>query len=175
MTMTFPATNDVVEQFKNVFRAHPAGVAIITAAGGDGDGAPAGLTASSVSSVSAQPPILAFSLASEIGSAGVVAQADTLVVHLLDAGHADLASRFARPGRERFTEDLQWSRLPTGEPLLAGIPRALRCRILSRTPVGSSVLIAASVLEIVGDSSASEPLVYHNRTYHRLNGDSAIS
>lgn len=173
--MTFPATNDVVEQFKNVFRAHPAGVAIITAADGDGDGAPAGLTASSVSSVSAQPPILAFSLASENGSAGVVANAETLVVHLLDAGHSDLASRFARPGQERFTEDLQWSRLPTGEPLLAGIPRALRCRILSRTPVGSSVLIAASVLEIVGDSSASEPLVYHNRTYHRLNGDSAIS
>lgn len=169
--MTFPATDNVVEQFKNVFRAHPAGVAIITADSAEG---PAGLTASSVSSVSAQPPILAFSLASETGSAGVVANADTLVVHLLDAGHADLATRFARPGQDRFTNDLQWSRLPTGEPLLTGVPRALRCRILSRTPVGSSVLIAASVLEIVGESAVSEPLVYHNRTYHRLNDDSAL-
>lgn len=170
--MTFPATDTVVEHFKDVFRAHPAGVAVITA---DGNGVPAGLTASSVSSVSAQPPILAFSLASEIGSAGVVAHAEGLVVHLLDAGHADLAARFARPGQERFTDDLEWSRLPTGEPLIAGVPRALRCRILSRTRVGSSVLIAASVLEIVGDSSPAEPLVYHNRTYHRLSGESVIA
>ena len=45
---------NVTEAFKDAFRAHPAGVAIITAKGSSG---PVGLTASSVSSVSAEPPM----------------------------------------------------------------------------------------------------------------------
>ena len=73
------ATSPVVDEFKDAFRGHPAGVAIITAMGPSG---PVGLTASSVASVSAQPPMLAFSLASAEGSAGVILDADTIVVHL---------------------------------------------------------------------------------------------
>ncbi|GAA1347825.1 flavin reductase family protein [Arthrobacter koreensis] len=163
-------TPPVVDEFKNAFRGHPAGVAIITAAGAEG---PVGLTASSVSSVSAVPPILAFSLASTEGSAGVIASADTIVVHLLGAENAELAALFAARGTERFGRDLPWSTLPGGEPLLEGVPRALLCRILSRTQAGSSTLIAAEVLEI-HTGPASAPLVYHDRTYHHLGDHSTL-
>lgn len=163
-------TPPVVDEFKNAFRGHPAGVAIITAAGAEG---PVGLTASSVSSVSAVPPILAFSLASTEGSAGVIASADTIVVHLLGAENAELAALFAARGTERFGRDLPWSTLPGGEPLLEGVPRALLCRILSRTQAGSSTLIAAEVLEI-HTGPASAPLVYHDRTYHHLGAHSTL-
>lgn len=169
MTST-AVTPPVVDEFKNAFRGHPAGVAIITAAGAEG---PVGLTASSVSSVSAVPPILAFSLASTEGSAGVIASADTIVVHLLGAENADLAALFAARGTERFGRDLPWSTLPGGEPLLEGVPRALLCRILSRTQAGSSTLIAAEVLEI-HTGPASAPLVYHDRTYHHLGAHSTL-
>lgn len=169
MTST-AVTPPVVDEFKNAFRGHPAGVAIITAAGAEG---PVGLTASSVSSVSAVPPILAFSLASTEGSAGVVASADTIVVHLLGAENAELAALFAARGTERFGRDLPWSTLPGGEPLLEGVPRALLCRILSRTQAGSSTLIAAEVLEI-HTGPASAPLVYHDRTYHHLGDHSTL-
>ncbi|MFW0769058.1 flavin reductase family protein [Arthrobacter koreensis] len=169
MTST-AVTPPVVDEFKNAFRGHPAGVAIITAAGAEG---PVGLTASSVSSVSAVPPILAFSLASTEGSAGVIASADTIVVHLLGAENAELAALFAARGTERFGRDLPWSTLPGGEPLLEGVPRALMCRILSRTQAGSSTLIAAEVLEI-HTGPASAPLVYHDRTYHHLGDHSTL-
>ncbi|MBF4994617.1 flavin reductase [Arthrobacter gandavensis] len=169
MTST-AVTSPVVDEFKDAFRGHPAGVAIITAAGTEG---PVGLTASSVSSVSAVPPILAFSLASTEGSAGVIATADTIVVHLLGAENAELAALFATRGTERFGPDLEWSTLPGGEPLLGGVPRALLCRVLSRTQAGSSTLIAAEVLEI-RTGPASAPLVYHDRTYHRLDAHSAL-
>jgi len=163
-------TNPVVDEFKEAFRGHPAGVAIITAAGPTG---PVGLTASSVTSVSAVPPILAFSLASTEGSAGVIAEAGTIVVHLLGAENAGLAALFAARGTERFGPELEWETLPGGEPLLKGVPRALLCRVLSLTQAGSSTLIAAAVLEIHAGPAAA-PLVYHDRTYHRLSGESAL-
>ena len=47
------------ESFKTAFRNHPAGVAVITANSPDG---PVALTATSVVSVSAEPPVLIFSL-----------------------------------------------------------------------------------------------------------------
>ncbi|WP_342023206.1 flavin reductase family protein [Arthrobacter citreus] len=161
----------LTDLFKDAFRAHPAGVAVITAAGGSG---PVGLTASSVSSVSADPAILVFSLASASGSAGVVASAETIVVHLLGARNAGLAGLFARPGSDRFTSSLAWEQLPTGEPLLREVPRALRSRVLGRTAVGSSVLVTAEVLEVLTPGAPDEPLVYHNRTYHRLGEHSTL-
>ncbi|MFF3601755.1 flavin reductase, partial [Kitasatospora indigofera] len=70
----------MIDQFKAAFRRHPAGVAVITAEGPDG---PVGLTASSVSSVSAEPPVLVFSVTTKAGSAGHVLAATTCIVHLL--------------------------------------------------------------------------------------------
>ena len=167
----------LTDRFKDAFRAHPAGVAVITAQGSAG---PVGLTASSVSSVSADPPVLVFSLASSSGSAGVIAAADTVVVHLLGVRNAPLATLFSRPGTDRFTPLLAWKPLPTGEPLLTEAPNALRARVLSRTAVGSSVLVTAQVLDLPGADGPDgagepdEPLVYHNRTYHRLGTHSAL-
>lgn len=161
----------LTDLFKDAFRAHPAGVAVITA---EGETGPVGLTASSVSSVSADPAILVFSLASAEGSAGVIASADTIVVHLLGARNAALADLFARSGSTRFTPALAWESLPTGEPLLKDVPRALRSRVLDRTAVGSSVLVTAEVLDVLTPGAPDEPLVYHNRTYHRLGEHSSL-
>ncbi|MBP3042085.1 flavin reductase family protein [Arthrobacter jiangjiafuii] len=161
----------LTDHFKDAFRAHPAGVAVITAAGESG---PAGITASSVSSVSAEPAILVFSLASATGSAGVIASAETIVVHLLGARNAGLADLFARPGSARFTSTLAWETLPNGEPLLMDVPRALRARVLDRAAVGSSVLVTAEVLDVLTPGGPDEPLVYHNRTYHRLGDHSTL-
>ena len=170
MTRNTALERNVTDAFKDAFRAHPAGVAIITADGGSG---PVGLTASSVSSVSAEPPILSFSLASTHGTAGVIAGSETVVVHLLGAENAGLAALFARQGADRFGSTPSRT-LPGGEPLLEEAPVALRCRVDGRIPVGSSILIAATVLEVLPGSTDQEPLVYHNRTYHRLGRHSVL-
>ena len=96
------------------------------------------------------------------------------MVHLLGARNAPLATLFSRPGTDRFTPELAWENLPTGEPLLTEAPQALRARVLSRTAVGSSVLVTAQVLDILTSGEPDEPLVYHNRTYHRLGSHSAL-
>ncbi|MFC8039810.1 flavin reductase family protein [Paenarthrobacter sp. NPDC057355] len=154
----------VGELFRAAFRAHPAGVAIVTASGPDG---PVGLTASSVASVAVDPPTLAFSVTGG-RSASVVAAADSIVVHLVGAGQLELARTFADPTAPRFTEDMDWQWLPTGEPLLREARWALRCNIIHRAPLGGSVLLAATVEDIRAADGDSAPLVYHDRAFHTL-------
>ncbi|GAB3611931.1 flavin reductase family protein [Humibacter ginsengisoli] len=156
------------EAFKDAFRLHPAGIALITALTADG---PVGLTASSVASVSADPPALAFSVTRATGSAGGILSAPTHLVHLLDAAHVGLADVFAHSGTDRFTLEQGWSALPTGEPHLPSARVALRCRILQSTPVGSSVLVLAEVLEIHA-GEPGEPVAYLDRAYRALSDPS---
>lgn len=162
--------------FRDAFRSHPSGVAIVTAASPDG---PVGLTASSVASVAADPPTLAFSVSGG-RSAVHLAEALTVVVHLVDADQIDLVRSFATPGAPRFTEAMDWETLPTAEPWLHAAPWALRCSIEHRVPVGPSVLLAGTVLEILTHDGAGAPpahgapLVYHDRAFHALGAHSRL-
>ncbi|MCD5347401.1 flavin reductase family protein [Agromyces sp. H3Y2-19a] len=165
-----PTPSEVTaEAFKAAFRVHPAGVALVSAATATG---PVGLTASSVASVAADPPVLSFSVTRATGSAGALLGADSFVVHLLADHQVDLARAFARSGAPRFTPEQGWSRLPTGEPVLPEARAALRCRALQLVPVGSSTLVLAEVLEVHGGSDAP-PLVYHDRRFHRLDHEAS--
>jgi len=155
--------------FKSVFRRHPAGVCVITLAH---EGTLYGFTATSVISVSADPPILAFSIDNASSSWPALAEADTLVVNFLAAAQVDVSARFATRGIDRFAEG-GWSLLPTGEPVLDGSPSWVRGRIVQRTAIGRSFLVSVLALEAHG-SAATSPLVYHDRTYHTVGDHTAI-
>ncbi|MCJ8506225.1 flavin reductase family protein [Kocuria flava] len=161
----------VGELFKAAFAHHPAGVAVITARGPEG---PVGLTASSVSSVSVDPPILGFSLQARRGSAAVVAEAPSFLVHLLDAEDLALAQSFAVSGAPRFGADMPWEELPTGEPRLLGVGRVLRAVPLARIKAGPALVFNAAVVDVLGAESSGSPLVYHRRRFHGLSEDSAL-
>lgn len=160
------------EDFKRAFRNHPAGVAIITADPGDG---PVGLTATSVFSVSAEPPLFVFSISSNSSSAPALAHADTVVVHLLAADQLDAARLFATSGVDRFADADSWSRLDSGEPFLHGTGSWLRGRIINRMDAGNSTVIAVHAIEAAADASDTAPLVYHNRAWHSIGSHSQLS
>ncbi|UED86730.1 flavin reductase family protein [Streptomyces profundus] len=158
-----------VEQYKSVFRQHPAGVAVIATTH---QGRPVGFTATSVISVSADPPLLAFSLAATSSSAPAITTADTLTISLLTGTQDHIAARFATTGIDRFATN-DWTTLPTGEPIIDNAHAWIRARILERTPVGGSYLI--SLLALTANTQPeTTPLVFHDRTYHRLGPHTAI-
>lgn len=160
------------DDFKLAFRNHPAGVAVITADAGDG---PVGLTATSVFSVSAEPPILVFSLSATSSSAPTISKADTLVVHLLSTRQLAIAKLFATSGVDRFAEADSWGRLATGEPYLTGAAVWIRGRVVNRMEAGGSTVVAIHALESKVTSSGEDlPLVYHNRTWHGLGDPSRL-
>lgn len=167
------------EQFKAAFRNHPAGVAVITADAGDG---PVALTATSVFSVSADPPLLVFSLSATSSSTPTLTRADTVVVHLLSAGQLDIAILGATSGIDRFANTSIWSRLETGEPYFPAAPVWIRGRVVDRMEAGASTVLAVEALEArtpergseAADAENSRPLVYHNRTWHVLSDESKL-
>lgn len=166
-----PAPASLEDAYRAAFRAHPAGVAVITAEGPSG---PRGLTASSVASVALDPPVLVFSLSTNSGSAGVILGAPVFVVHLMHSGGVALARRFASTGAPTTDEPGVWDRLPSGDWYLPAAASVLRCRPLSTTPIGSSTVVVAEVLDIVLGTDHAEPLVYHNREFHSLSERSRL-
>ncbi|MFT4212848.1 MAG: flavin reductase family protein [Microbacterium sp.] len=164
------------EEFKALFRGHPGGVAVITAEGPDG---PVALTATSVASVSVDPPLLIFSVSALSSATPAILAAETIVVHLLDADDLDVARLASTSGVDRFADHRIWTRLVTGEPVYNGVRAWVRCSIVERMNAGGSTVIAAHALQsdIARDVTPGEhgdALVYHNRTWHRLGEHSRI-
>jgi flavin reductase (DIM6/NTAB) family NADH-FMN oxidoreductase RutF len=161
------------DAFKRAFRFHPAGVALVTADAGDG---PVALTASSVASVSADPPVLTMSISSATSSAQTLTRADTLVVHLLDADDLELAQLGATGGVDRFADTSRWSRLPTGEPFFPEVATLLRGRVVARMVFGASTVLAVHLLDarFHDDAAQKVSLVYHDRAWHRLDATTRL-
>ncbi|MDF2443079.1 MAG: hypothetical protein JWR01_1282 [Subtercola sp.] len=167
------------DEFKGAFRNHAGGVAVITADTGSG---PVGLTATSVISVSAEPPLLVFSVSEQSSSTPTLKEADTIVVHLLGADQLDIAKLCATSGIDRFADTSIWARLATGEPFFPAAHAWLRCRVVNKMAAGGATVIAAQALQAVSpdladptfDGSAERPLVYHNRKWHVLGEHSQL-
>ena len=88
--------------FRSALGRFPTGVTVITAEHPDG-GAPLGLTISSFSSVSLEPPMVLWTLTHTAASLAAFKALDRYVIHVLSAGQVDLARRFAKgPQAERF-------------------------------------------------------------------------
>lgn len=162
------------DDFKAAFRHHPAGVAVITADAGRG---PVMLTATSVSSVSAEPPLLMFSLSAQSSSTPTIRRAETVVVHLLGAGQLALAQLGATSGVDRFADTSLWSTLPSGDVYFPAVRSWIRGRVLTSMDAGGSVIVIVEAIEASSQESADlqVPLVYHNRTWHELGDHSRIA
>ncbi len=157
------------EAFRSIFRRHPAGVAVVALREGD---RPVGFTATSVISVSADPPLLAFSVADTSSSWQALTGATSLTVSFLGAEQVDVSARFATRGVDRFA-GVAWHWLPTGEPVLDDVPAWVRGGVVERLAVGSSVLVVVRVEESA-QGGPEAPLVYHDRAYHSLDEGSAL-
>lgn len=170
------STPSVVEGFKSAFRHHPGGVALITADAGDG---PVAFTASSVASVSADPPILMFSASAQSSSSPAVIRSSTVVVHFLCADNLALAQLGSTRGIDRFADTSLWRRLPTGEPVFPAARAWIRARIIQRVDAAGSTVVLCEALEN-GSHPRAEPsrgedgLVYLNRSWHRLTDHTAV-
>jgi flavin reductase (DIM6/NTAB) family NADH-FMN oxidoreductase RutF len=161
------------DEFKLAFRNHAAGVAVVTADAGDG---PVGLTATSVFSVSAEPPLLVFSVSDRSSSAPTLQRAETVIVHLLGADQLDLAKLCATSGIDRFADRSIWDRLVTGEPYFPAAHAWIRGRVINRMEAGTSLVIAVHALQakLPDEAGDAAPLVYHNRAWHALGDHSRV-
>lgn len=98
------------------------------------------MTASSVASVSAQPPLLLFSVSALSSAATVRAQAATVVVHFLDAQDIEVAKLSATSGIDRFAHAQTRTRMGIGETVYDGTRAWVRCEVTERVPSDDSTV-----------------------------------
>ncbi|MFI2373766.1 flavin reductase family protein [Streptomyces sp. NPDC018964] len=152
------------ELLRSVFRRHAAGVAVITARGRRG---PVGFTATSLASVSAEPPMLSFGIGTGSSSWPAIATGAHVGVHVLGEHQRELAETFARSGADRFGPATAWWEGPEGVPVLDDVPAWTVCKVVARVPAGDHRIVIAEVL--LGDPAGrGRPLLYHQGRFNGL-------
>ena len=159
---TLPEATPVdLHAFKQAFRRHAAGVAIVTAI--DPAGNPVGFTATSLASLSAVPPLASFNMARSASAWRAITETDQVLIHMLGARNRAIAEIMARTASERFIGD-HWHRGPHGLPVLNDVTATMRGRILQRVPVHNNAVVIVQIEDgELGEEDA--PLLYHEGAY----------
>jgi flavin reductase (DIM6/NTAB) family NADH-FMN oxidoreductase RutF len=164
-TLPLPAGDPVPDSvdpdtFRQALSRHPAGVAIVTLRG------PAGLTVTSFSSASLDPPLVSFYIGHGSSNWPLVRAATEFAVNLMGTGEQETATRFALKGADRFGPQTQWKPGPGGLPLLAGATTHLLCSVHSLVTIGDHELVVGQVTDaIIGESAP--PLLHHQGRFTR--------
>jgi flavin reductase len=136
-----------------------------------GPGGPSGFTASAVCSVSDTPPTLLVCLNRAASVYETFKASGSLCVNTLTHAQARLATLFGgqTPMAERFAAAV-WSSLATGSPVLEGALVSFDCRIAEIVESGTHDVLFCTVLAV--RLRPGDGLVYFNRRFHALPGDS---
>lgn len=153
------------EQFRDAMAHLPAGVVVICTRIDDEY---RGLTASSLVSISLDPPMVSVGLERESATRAAVLETKAFNVNLLTRSQEFIADRFA--GRAPAI-DPHWRNLPhhlgaNGIPLLEGCAAWLECRLALVHPAGDHDLCLGEVTAAA--IGRGDPLVLWDRTFWTL-------
>jgi flavin reductase (DIM6/NTAB) family NADH-FMN oxidoreductase RutF len=149
--------------FRRAMGRHPAGVVIVTVAGPEG---PAGLTVTSFSSASLDPPLVSFYIGHASSNWPAIRDARHFAVNLIGEGHQSLAHRFALKGEDRFAPPTRWSRGRWDLPLLSDATTHLLCTTETLVTVGDHDLVVGLVVE-AAFGHCDRPLLHHQGRFTR--------
>jgi flavin reductase (DIM6/NTAB) family NADH-FMN oxidoreductase RutF len=128
----------------------------------DSHGAPHGLTVSSFTSVSLDPPLILICLGHAVSAIHHFRAATHFGINVLAENQRALSERFARRGEGRF-EGVAWQPGVTGVPLLTGVLAAIECAVHRIVPMGDhDILVGEMVHARVNDG---EPLLHFGGGY----------
>lgn len=153
------------ERFLDVMAHLPAGVVVVSSRLGDEY---RGLTASSLVSISIDPPLVLVGLEREATTRAAVVASKAFSISLLTRAQEFLADRFA--GRAPAI-DAAWRAVPhrlgaNGLPLIDGCAAWLECRLVDMHPAGDhDILIGEVEAASVG---SGDPLILWDRAFWTL-------
>jgi flavin reductase (DIM6/NTAB) family NADH-FMN oxidoreductase RutF len=154
---------DLVELFRGSMSRLAAGVAVVTCC--EEDGRVRGLTATSVTAYSADPPSIVLSVGRTSRSYDALVGRPRFAVHLLAEGQESVAADFARPDDRKF-ELHPWRPGPDGIPLLDGVLAVLVCRNDRVFEHGDHAVVIGRLEG--GEVTERSPLVYFERGFRPL-------
>ncbi|WP_293860963.1 flavin reductase family protein [uncultured Alsobacter sp.] len=151
-------------QVKHAFSRIPAGVAIVATM--DADGVPQGLTASTVTPLSLEPPMLLVCMNRSVHCLPAFSQARRFAVSMLRPEHRDLASRFAKHATDKF-DGVSWSRGALGQPVIDGALATFECERDEMLPGGDHIILTG-LIQRAHAGEEGMAMVYLARRFHGL-------
>jgi len=153
-----------VADFKAAMRALPAGISAVTT--GQGEGV-AGMIVSSLTSVSAEPPLIGFFAHQASSFTEPLMNSQRFVANVLGEEHHQVMSCFlqAPQGRARFATGC-WTETDAQPPVLSDALASLECEVVWTQPLGTHHLVVGKVKRAT--CSPASPVVHFNAGTHRL-------
>ncbi len=148
--------------FRQVIGNFASGVTVITTREQDTN---YGLTASAVTSLTLEPPMLLVCINKNTGTQAAISRTRTFGVNILGQEQAHLAYQFAKPQSDKFQGvDISYGGL--GVPLLTGALARIECRVAADVEVGTHRVFLAEVDS--AETSGGVPLTYFRGTFGRF-------
>jgi 3-hydroxy-9,10-secoandrosta-1,3,5(10)-triene-9,17-dione monooxygenase reductase component len=144
------------------------GVTVVTALTADG---PAGFTCQSFSSLSLEPPLVAFAPARTSRTWPALRAIGRFCVNVLAEGQGAVSQNFARSGVDKFA-GVPWSPSAHGSPVLDGVVAWIDGELWAEYDGGDHSIVVARVLDLGADPDR-RPLLFHRGAYGLLHRSEA--
>lgn len=161
------SVNEGPDMFRAAMGRHFASVCLISTCVAD---EPYGLTATAVSSVSAEPPRLLVCINRSGGTQAAIREAGFFCVNILSEDQKDMAALFAgrsREARRACFDRPGWHSLITGAPVHSQATAAIDCRVAEAFDRDSHTIFIGNVVAAQEPCTGS-PLLYGRQGFHRL-------
>jgi flavin reductase (DIM6/NTAB) family NADH-FMN oxidoreductase RutF len=149
--------------FRNAIGHFATGVTVITSV--DTDGQPVGTTASAVTSLSLDPPLILVCFDRSSRTLEAVAGHGAFAVNILGERQQHLSANFARRGLAAAWDEVRHRRGRTGSPRIDGVIATLECTVEHRLDGGDHEIVVGRVREVETTSDEAAPLIYWRGRY----------
>lgn len=147
--------------FRRVLGHYPTGVCAVTAV--EADGAPIGMVVGSFTSVSLDPPLVAFFPAKSSGSWPRIAAVGKFCVNVLASDQQPLSRQIASPGPDKFA-GIAHRVSANGSPILDDVVAWIDCTLDAVHEAGDHYIVLGRVVALEVDRPCS-PLLFFQSNY----------
>jgi flavin reductase (DIM6/NTAB) family NADH-FMN oxidoreductase RutF len=154
-------SEDARRALRRVLGTFGTGVTVVTTR--HPDGMLVGVTANSFTSVSLDPPIVAWSLQTRSPSLEAFRRSGGFAINVLSIEQQALSAQFSRPAADKF-HGVAWRPGLNGLPLLEDCVATLECTVVQSHEVGDHVMFFGRV-ERHSCHDAQDPLIYCRGRY----------
>ncbi len=157
------------EALRTTLRLWSCGVTVVTTADSQQR---MGMTASSFTSISLEPPLILVCMHKQAGTTKLIEQTGVFAVSILGAHQENLSAQFAGftqlpEGQDRFY-NVETASAKTGSPILTDAIAWLDCKVFGMHDGSTHQIFVGEVIATGRKDDPVTPLVYHNRAYRQI-------
>lgn len=159
------------DSFRAVLGNYPTGVAVVT--GLDPAGEPIGMVVGTFTSVSLEPPLVAFlPMKSSRTFNQLRAASDRFCINILAADQEAICRTLASYGENKFAT-VPWHASPEGNPIIDGVVAWIDCEYANVVDGGDHYIVLGAV-KMMGLERDASPLLFFQRGYGRFSTSSLV-